>query len=209
MDACIHYNLGDTLFQLGRYDEAITHYQWDLNYDGHDDLAQEGIFRALLAEGHLDVAIAHLMKFATPTPRNSQFICFFEQLGSLRYKRGERSEGIAMLKEVVRISPENIAALNDLAWMLATAPENSLRDGKKSIVFALQAVQMTGGSDPTMLDTLAAAYAETGDYAKALETARSALKFTQAIGGHENEDLAATLRREISLYELRKPLREP
>jgi hypothetical protein len=90
--------------------------------------------------------------------------------------------------------------------MLSTAPEDSLRDGKKALELAAQANKISGGADPAILDTLAAAYAEAGDFPKALETARRGFKKVDQQG---NTTLAASLKEEIALYEACKPCRDP
>jgi tetratricopeptide (TPR) repeat protein len=89
--------------------------------------------------------------------------------------------------------------------MLATAPEADLRDGSKALELAQKALKATGDQDPNTLDTLAAAYAETGDFPMALETARKALQLAQQAG---KSDLAESLKKEILLYESGKPLRD-
>ena len=64
--------------------------------------------------------------------------------------------------------------LDKLAWTLATQPDDSLRDGVAALEFARQAARLTEGKEPAILATLAAAEAETGQYAKAVETAERA-----------------------------------
>ena len=58
-------------------------------------------------------------------------------------------------------------ARNNLAWLLATSSDASIRDGNRAIELAKQAVQLSGGKDADYLRTLAAAYAETGRFAEA------------------------------------------
>ena len=64
-----------------------------------------------------------------------------------------------------------MTAQNDLAWLLATCPDNSVRNGQKAVELAQQAVQLSNGRSPEILDTLAAAYAEAGRFHEAVETA--------------------------------------
>jgi hypothetical protein len=52
--------------------------------------------------------------------------------------------------------------MNNIAWLLATSPEAKLRDGKEAVAVATKAMQIAGGNDPALLDTVAAAYAEAG-----------------------------------------------
>ena len=71
---------------------------------------------------------------------------------------------------------------------------------------ALQAVKASRESDPRIFDTLAAAYAETGDYPKALESAHKALALAEQ---QDNTTVVASLKEEIALYEAGKPCRDP
>jgi hypothetical protein len=89
--------------------------------------------------------------------------------------------------------------------LLATASDASLRDGAKAVALAGQANQLTGGGNPIILRTLAAAYAEAGRYDDAAATARKALNQAQA---QKNDQLAAALQEEIKLYQSARPLRE-
>jgi Tfp pilus assembly protein PilF len=129
-----------------------------------------------------------------------------QTLGKLLYGEGKRTEGASLLLRAVSLDYSNGALANDLAWMLSTAPEDSIRDGKKALEMALQADKAADGNDPIILDTLAAAYAETGDYPKALESARKALILAEQQG---NKELSDRLKTEITLYEAGKPCRDP
>jgi len=89
--------------------------------------------------------------------------------------------------------------------MLATAAQATLRDGARAVQLATQASQASGGNDPLTLDTLAAAYAEVGDFSKAVQTAKKALQLAEA---QPNTALAAALRRELQLYEVGQSFHE-
>ena len=115
-------------------------------------------------------------------------------------------EAISVLEEALRKFPSNQLVQNNLAWLLSTNKNFSLRDGQRSLVLALKASAATGSKDPRILDTLSAAYAETGDFVKALETAQAGLKLAEASG---NKELAFGLKKEIALYYEGKPFRQP
>jgi hypothetical protein len=86
--------------------------------------------------------------------------------------------------------------------MLATVPQTTLRNGAKALQLALEASQSTGGNNPTILRTLAAAYAQAGKYPDAITTARRAL---QVAGPGAFADM---LRSDIKYYEAGHPLPE-
>jgi Flp pilus assembly protein TadD len=94
---------------------------------------------------------------------------------------------------------------NQLAWLLATAPDASLRNGAEARTLAEQASQLSGGDNPVILRTLAAAYAEEGNYGQAVATARRALELPVA---QKNDALAASLQKDRQLYQANTPLRD-
>lgn len=96
----------------------------------------------------------------------------------------------------------NVQALNDYAWLLATSPFDELRNGPQAVTLALQAVARE--RSPAYLDTLAAAYAETGKFDRAVEVQREAL----AMVPEQQAALAAELRTHLQAFEAERPWRE-
>jgi len=89
--------------------------------------------------------------------------------------------------------------------VLATSPDAALRNGDEALAFAIRAVELSGGQDARMLDTLAAAYAEKEQFATAALTARRAL----ARAEQENQPaLVEGIRMRIALYLADQPFRE-
>jgi tetratricopeptide (TPR) repeat protein len=87
---------------------------------------------------------------------------------------GKFAEALQEYREAVRLYPNDPHALNNLAWRLATNPRLELRNGKEAVQFASKAVELTGQQQPICIRTLAAAYAEDGQFAKAIEMAKKA-----------------------------------
>jgi len=104
-------------------------------------------------------------------------------------------------ENVLERSPQHEATLNNLAWLLATSPENELRDGKRAVKLAVQAGELSKYKKPHILSTMAAAYAESGDYSKAVEWSTKAVKMGR-------EDLQGQLEAELKSYQEKKPWRE-
>ena len=94
------------------------------------------------------------------------------------------------------------SACNNLAWILATSPNPAIRDGSNAVTYAKQAVAATQRKNPNRLDTLAAAFAEAGQFDEAVSTLQEAIPLLNA--GAEQEVFRSRLR----LYEARKPYRE-
>ena len=114
----------------------------------------------------------------------------------------QRSSSFRRFSNWIRV---HVIAQNSLAWLLATCPEASLRDGGKAIELAKQADQLSGGNHPEILDTLAAAYAEAGRYPEAVETARRALSL---IATQNNQPVVDALQMRLKLYEANSPYHE-
>jgi tetratricopeptide (TPR) repeat protein len=96
-------------------------------------------------------------------------------------------------------------AENNLAWVLATYPDATIRNGNRAVELAEKAAVLPGGQDPIVLRTLAAAYAEAGQFSKAIEAAERASTLARM---RQNPSLAETLQNEIALYRANTPHHE-
>ncbi len=76
---------------------------------------------------------------------------------------------VADLDQALKIEPNNPDALNGRAWFRATCPVAKYRDGAQAVAAATKACEVTGNKEPGLLDTLAAAYAESGDFVSAMK----------------------------------------
>jgi tetratricopeptide (TPR) repeat protein len=90
--------------------------------------------------------------------------------------------GSGRIQEAAQSAPDSPSMLNDLAWLLATHPDAALRNGQEAVRAAERACAMTKRKSPRLLDTLAAAYAETGRFPDAISTAQEALALAQSSG---------------------------
>lgn len=126
-------------------------------------------------------------------------------LGVAFVKDGQITEAIAAWQQALKIKPDQINALRGLAWVLATAPDESLRNGTRAVALAQRATELSGGDNPVLMRTLAAAYDETGRFGDAIATAGRALEL--AVAQH-NGAVSAKLSQEIKLYEANTPMRD-
>jgi tetratricopeptide (TPR) repeat protein len=128
-----------------------------------------------------------------------------DDLGVLLVKEGNTRDAIQQWEISLHIDPNDGNALSNLAWVLATCPDDSIRNGQRAVELAEKATALPGGGTPIVLRTLAAAYAEAGDFSKAIGTAESAVDLATR---QKNISLVETLRHEIGLYQARRPYRE-
>jgi len=118
-------------------------------------------------------------------------------LGALSRDQGMDHEAVTHWREVLRSQPDQVPVLVQTAWVLATSPDVSVRDGSEAVKLAARAIQLSGGESAGSLDVLAAAYAESGRFAEAVQTAKRAL----AIASDGETALAAALQERIRCYE--------
>ncbi len=198
-----HFNLGVSFFQQGRLDEAIPHYQEVLKIKPDYPEAHNNLGVCLSQQGRLDEAIPQYQKALEIQPGNASAQY---NLGSGYFLLGRLDEAILHYQKALEIQPDYMAAQNQLAWLLATCPKASLRNGNKAVELAERANQLAGGGDPLILCTLAAACAEAGRFPEAVETAQRALHLADA---QSNTVLAGQLQSEMKLYQAGSPFHSP
>ena len=194
--------LANALLQKRRIDDAIVHYQKAVAIRPDYFLARYGLGHALLEKGQLDGAIEHFRAALLIRPDHPD--CH-TTLAIALDERGQSAEAIEHYERALEISPQSVSALNNLAWLLATCPGASLRDGARAVQLAQQADQLSGGTNALVLRTLAAAYAEAGQFGKAIEKSHAAARVAQMQG---DNSLAGELKQETALYELGLPYHE-
>jgi len=190
-------NLGLALIGIGKPDEAIAHLRKALEVRPSYPAAHNNLGMALARADKLDEAIQHYRKALEISPAYPEA---HYNLGDALYSQGRMAEALVHWREVLRSEPDHLVVLNRVARVLATSPDASVRNGAEALVLAERAAGLTGGREPTILETLAAAYAEVGRFAQAVETARRALSLATR---DDEQPLAAGLRAKIALYEAR------
>ncbi len=114
---------------------------------------------------------------------------------------GKQREAVADYEEALKREPQDNGVLNNLAWVLATSPDEAVRNGKRAIELATNAAKATEYKQAHILSTLAAGYAETGDFKTAVTWSKKALEVSE-------EKLKGALTKELKSYEASKPWRE-
>jgi predicted Zn-dependent protease len=196
-------NLGIVFLQRGKLDEAISLLQAAVDLRPDNSPAQENLAKALLQKGRIPEALVHYRKLVELQPDNYEV---HNIVGTVLVQQGHIREGVEEWKKVLVIQPDNGNAMSNLAWVFATAPDDSLRDGAHAVKLAEQALQLSGGRIPILFRTLAAAYAEDRQFSKAIEAAQRGIPLANSQG---NPGLAAELQGSISLYQEQRPLRDP
>jgi Flp pilus assembly protein TadD len=197
-----HNNLGIALVQKGEVDDAIRHFQKAVEGDPKFADAHNNLGLALLQKGKVDEAVPHFQKALEVDPKQAQT---YYNLGGALYMQGKITESLRRWREGLRVDPNYLPLLNQTAWVLATCPHASVRNGPEAVALAERAVKVSAGPDPVLLDTLAAAYAEAGRFPEAVRTAHRALDLATQ---QNAQPLVEGLKASIALYQSRSPLRD-
>lgn len=120
-------------------------------------------------------------------------------------KCGRFDEAIKVFYQGGTPLPHYPGTINLLAWLLATTPQADVRDGSWALLFAKRACAATEYNNPRFLDTLAAAYAETGQFEEAIQIAQEAIQRALA---KKQKHLAEEIRKHLKMYQAHQPYRE-
>ena len=195
-------NLGIVFLGQGRVDEAISLLQAAVDLRPDNSPAHDNLAKALLQKGEVSDALIHYHKLLELQPDNIEV---HNIVGTVLVQQRRVREGVEEWQKVLAIQPDNGNALSNLAWVYATSPDDSLRDGNKAVQLAERAMHISGRRIPIIFRTLAAAYAENGQFSQAIQTAQQAFELANSQG---NVALAAELQGNIVLYQERQPLRD-
>jgi tetratricopeptide (TPR) repeat protein len=167
-----HNNLGFALEQTGKFVEAIDHYQQVLRINPDIAETHNNLGDVLAQTGRFDEAIDHYQQALRIRPN---YAVARNNLGNALIRVGKVPEAIAQFEQAVRIKPDYANACNNLAWQLATREGSGPADWARAVQLAGHASQVAGGTDPRYLDTLAAAYAASGQFPAAIATVERAI----------------------------------
>jgi Flp pilus assembly protein TadD len=200
-DAKAHNNLGIALIRKQRFAEAVTELQRAVEINPEYGEAHNNLGVALRQQGGIDEAIAHFQK---AIELNAGYAHAYFNLGDAFYSKGRILEALAQWRQGLRLEAAP-RVLNRTAWVLATSPVPSVRNGREALDLAQRALQSSSGQDPAILSTLAAAYAELGRFREAVQTARQAMDLAAQ---QNRQPLAEDLKAKIALYKANTPFRE-
>ena len=201
-----HQNIAGELLGRGQLDEAAVEFRKVLelepNYAQASKRAYFGLGSVLVRKGQQEEAIK---LFETVLKLDPGYGPAYNGIASALHRQGRLAEAIAEYERAVQLRPESAGILSNLAWMLATCADPSLRNGRRALELAQRADQFSGGANPRVLRSLAAAYAEVNQSGQAAKTARRALELSLQDG---ESSFIRALRHEISLFDAGHPYHE-
>ncbi len=154
--------------------------------------------------GEHDKAIADVDHVIRGNPKDA--LARYDR-GIIRFDKREYDKAIADFDKAIELCPTDPLAYNHIAWIQATCSDAKCRDGKRAIVAAEKACELTGSKDWNILETLAAAYAESGDFEKALDAQTKALAMIEKDKSVKAKEIADARSRFV-LYIQSKPFHE-
>jgi tetratricopeptide (TPR) repeat protein len=187
---------GDAYKVEGDLDKAMADYDKAIQLDPKEDSTY--FARAILFTGKEDIshAIADLSKAIELNPQNT---LAYSDRGFLYSKMGNYSKGIDDCKEAINLNTNSPGAYNNLAWLLAVCPDAKLRNGQKALEYAKKACELNAWKEPHGLGTLAAAYAEVGNFEEAVKWQKKCME--SGLPGNETKQA----QKQLDLYQQKKP----
>jgi tetratricopeptide (TPR) repeat protein len=181
-----------------RYNEAATFGPEWLAASPFDVAAHSSLAVALAQTGDLVTAARQFGYVLMLRPNADDALT---QLHQILVSLAKAPDGSQRLRDIAGKAPDSPRMLDELAWLLATYPEPDVRDGAEAVRLAERACTLTNRRVPAFLATLAAAYAETGDFSRGVAIGEEALKTSQALGDTESvkltENILAALRADL------------
>jgi tetratricopeptide (TPR) repeat protein len=198
--AIAYNNRGIAWRNKGDNDRAIADYNEALRLNPRYELAYNNRGVAWRDKRDYDRAIAD---YTEAIRLNPQYALAYQNRGHAFGDKGERTRALADYDMALRLEPKNPVRFNAIAWRLATARNDQVRDGRLAVEYATQACELTAWKVGDHMDTLAAAYAEAGRFEDAVRWEEKALQdpeFARSSG--------AAGRARLNLYRSHQPHRE-
>jgi tetratricopeptide (TPR) repeat protein len=197
-----HLNLATALIKQGNIAEAIGQFSESARLQPADPDAHFNLGLALLDNRRPAEAAAEFSRELQLTPNETKA---HYRLAQALSHENKSSEAIPQYREAIRLTPDFPDALNELAWIFATDPDADNRSGTEAVQLAKRACDLTLNQQPAFLTTLAAAYAEAGQFEEAILTVKKSNDSATAAGQNEivtkNDDL-------LTEFQARHPFRE-
>jgi tetratricopeptide (TPR) repeat protein len=199
----LYNNLGRALAQEGKLDEAKKSFERAFKIKPDFADAHINLGSALLSSGHLDEAAQEFKRAVESDPQSAEAHTYMGT--ALYYGEGKVRDALAQWSKALELNPNLVLALSQTAHALAASPDAPDRNGVQATKFAERAVELSKGTEPVYLDTLAMAYAESRRFADAVETARRAEQLARKL---KQFSLADSISEKIELYQSGQPYRD-
>jgi Flp pilus assembly protein TadD len=204
-DAGAELNLAKALDMHDRFGESEPCYLASIRIRPDNAEARRAFGQSLLQQGRYREAIVQFQVALCLKPDVQTRL----ELASLLHRLGDVRGATAQFRKAMSLDPEAPEASNNLAWLLATCSDETLRNGDEAVLLAQRACRQTGYKKSAIISTLAAAYAEAGRYPEAVSTAEKAIEMQHSNGETRyaaiNEQLLRLYRQNQPYHEAPRP----
>ncbi len=190
---------GNAWREIGELDDALKDFDQAIRLNPNDAVAYDTRAKLWQAKGELDNAIQDFSEALRIRPKSGGTYC---NRAIAWQAKGEIDNAIKDYDAAIQFEPNMMQPLNNSARLKATCPDERYRDGKEAVRLATKACEGLAWISPGLIDTLAAAYAETGDFENSIKWEKKAI----AIAKDEAEKQA--MKGRLELYKAGKPYRE-
>ena len=195
--------LADDYRQLKQYDTAIKHALKALEIARDSIDAYYQLSLCYYEKGMFDEPEKHLNKELVEHPRYPKVAAV---LAEKLYEKGQIRRAYKKYLHILELDPDSLDGLNSVAWLQAASVIDGIRNPQQAVGYALKACKVTDNRNPEALDTLAVAYAASGDFQKAIETSQKAIEVANSQG---DDGLAGRIQKRQNLYRQSKAYLEP
>jgi protein O-mannosyl-transferase len=197
------HNLGVVQGRQGKTNEAEQAYTNALRFRPANADTHFSLGELLAGQRRWDEAIASFKMGLAAAPGDAEM---HSHLAAAFAGKGEFEHALPHYREAARLNGGTPLYLNDLAWILATCPRSSVRNGAEAVRLAERAIHLGGANEPRFLATLDAAYAESGRFDEAVAAAKKTRELALAVG---QQTAAQAAEQRLALYATRKPYHQP
>jgi tetratricopeptide (TPR) repeat protein len=197
-DAAAYNNRGNVWSKKGDLDAALKDYNEAIRLNPKEAKTYNNRGDAWSDKGDFAAALKDFTEAIKLDPKH---VAAYYNRGNAWQAKGNFPAALQDYAETIRLDPKNADAYNNRSRLLSTTPDDRIRDGKQAVEDATTACKLTDWKDPVLFDTLAAAYAEAGNFPKAVEWQTKAVEMAPAKARDE-------CRSRLELYRSKKPYRE-
>ena len=197
-----HIELGITLEAQGSLTQAVTHYFEALRIKPDFLKAHISLGNCMARQGNVKDAVYHYHEALRIDPA---YAGAYINLGKIYKGQNNIKDAILYYRKALQYSPNMVQALYNLSLIYAGHEDEEFRNGRKAVELAEELCKITGYDQPFALDALAMAYAETGQFKKAVLTAQKALDLALS---HSPEELVAGIEKRLQLFRRGHPYRQ-
>jgi len=192
-----HHSLASLLQKQGKPDQAIVHYNKAIELGLRTAQVYYDLGGLWSAKGDLNKALSYYFKSLQVNPRDEKV---HNRVAAIYFRQRKWNDAVKYYEQSLKIKPDQITAMNNISWIYST----KLNNPDKARELALHACELCDYNQPAALDTLAIAYAASGDFDLAVETVQKAIKLAD---GKVDEYIVQDMRKRLGLYQNKQPYR--